>query len=133
KVGGVGLVILGVPHPELELDLVIGPIDGPIGDGEHLGGVVLGVILPAIPDAAEAEVGEALGPALSVLGLAGGDQPLHGVVGLVVAAEELPVLVRLGVEGVGDDAPLVGVGRHLLLAIAEELDVGLVDRLAGDG
>src|SRR5262249_6756957 len=75
EVGRVGLVVPGMPHPGLELDGVLWTVDGPIGDGEDPGRVVLGVMDTAVPDAAETQVSEAVGPALAVLRLASDDQP----------------------------------------------------------
>ena len=86
--------------PELELDLVFGPIDGAVGDREDLGlRCIRGRDCRPYQTPVKPEVGEAIGPALSVLGLAGGDQPLMVWLALVVAAQELAVLVGLGVEG----------------------------------
>ena len=99
EVGGVGLVVLGVPDPELELHLLIGPVDRAIGDEEGLGLVVFGVVdLAVIPGVGEAEVGEAVGAVLAGLGLAGRDQPAPALRHLVLADDDLAVVVRRLVE-----------------------------------
>ena len=88
------------------------------------------IVHPAVPHASEAEVGEAI---RAVFLLAGGDEPVEPFNLLVRAGDELAVLVgEVGKAG-EDRAELVGERLHLLLAIAEKVELGLRDGMAGGG
>src|SRR5262249_24541781 len=121
EVGGVGLVVLRMADPGLELDLVFGAIDRPIGDREDAGGVVLGVVDAVVPPPGEAEVAEPIAAILAVLRLVGGDQPV--VVGGLIALTQDELAVGIGGAGEagGIDAPAVVPEMDLMPA--EELEV----------
>ena len=55
------MIVLRVPDPELELDRLIGAVDRTVGNHERLGLVVLGVVMPTRPGAAESVVGDSVG------------------------------------------------------------------------
>src|SRR5260221_10710504 len=100
-------------------------IDGPIGNDENPRLVVLGVVSSAVPDACVAEVGKPSVRAL-VRSLAGDDQPLKALRGLLLSDQRLPVGVGGGLEAGGFDAEGIGLNENLLPA--EKLQVRLCDR-----
>ena len=116
-------IVFGVPNPEFVFHLLVGPIDGPVGDRENLRGFVLGVVPVAIPNAGETEIRESarVGPC--------GDEPLIIRNLLSRIGDDLTV-------GVGKLGKLLGknfVSRRLIVILllpAEELHVGFGHGLA---
>ena len=112
------LVILGLPHPELEFHFLFRPIHGAVGDDKRLGLFVIPVVLTAEPDPIESQKRQP-----SVVGT-GGDQPLIPVTVFEFVQNYLPVLVGKTREIVGRNLVMFSVSLPDAL-ITEEFDVGL--------
>jgi len=122
-------VILRAVDPRLELDLVLGPVYGPVGHHEALYRLVLGIVVITHPDARESQVCEAsfLGPGGQQPGVIVGDPCLVRLY-LSIFVGELGEVFRMNV------IPPVSLSlAKVLHPVSEELDVGLFNRLARYG
>ncbi len=129
KVRGLGLVVAGSGHPELEPHRLAGPIDGAIGNRVNPDLVINLVKGMASPDGREPKMGE------SSSRRPGDAEPLVlplGISQVVGGNEHLA-------EVVGAERQILGLDPELVLAInldhppAEELDIGPGYRLARAG
>ena len=90
EVRGVGLIVAGVGHPELEPDGLAGPIDRTVGDRDHLDLIVGRVVVLGSPDLSEAEMRQA------ALGGSRGAKPLEDA---LVVGRSHPSEPRPGLPG----------------------------------